>query len=683
MGGGLRSFSGSSLADLSCGKTTLLGNLSERRDSTSSTLSSVYTLSRRSSGISPCYSSRRSSQTSQFGANRPGNVSSADSYDPISADISRRSSQVSQCGEGSEGVAGYGGMAIPSPLSLTPAQHYRLKAKYAAATGGVPPTPLPYMDQMCRKTQVSLHGDSQYSSYGTRSLMPHEVPANIPRRASDPVRRLAIDSQSLPQMQRHNSIGTLNRTNHAHPPSAEDRRHLTQHGRLGLVGSPHRYAYSLQPPRILENIPMETISRDIPEENQMPPGDLTNPNRQQHMYSQRDQSELATVNTNINLQTPDFPQSNIGPTQHQAMSQSLLRNSKTNFPPHSGRACLGQMGTHQHQHRRGATVLQHNQNFGCLNNNIGSDQQVIQHHGSTAQQKSKTLANLNEGITFQNRFGDGIGPYDKNGNTTYPLCNNVETVNRAGASNQTYKHEAVDMETADISFAGTGFQHVQIKTEDYDGSLRTSGEQNSNMSFQNPVQTGNQSYLQPRPPDIPKSTKDEQSAPRVLQHTRHLINAKPGNAFKITRSGVLGLDCSGCSKDNTLYYTGQIKVFEPTENLDIPPVVNVSILENALSPNSADNHGQASRTDCSTALEPVQIDFDSMLDDGDHSSIMSGTLSPSLLQSLSQSSSRLTTPRNSVTLPPAPVATGNMAVGDMSSLLTALAEESKFLNLMS
>lgn len=678
MGGGLKSFSGSSLADLSGGKTTLLGNLSERRDSTSSTLSSVYTLSRRSSGISPCYSSRRSSQTSQFGANRPGNMSSTGSYDPISADISRRSSQVSQCGEGSEGAAGHEGIALPSPLSLTPAQHYRLKAKYAAATGGVPPTPLPYMDQMCRRTQMSSYGDSQYNSYATRSLMPHEVPANLPRRASDPVRRQSIDSHSLPQMQRHNSIGTLIKRNHAHPPFAEDRRHFTQQSRLGLVGSPHRYPYNLQTPRILQNVPMEIISRDIPEENQMPPGVLTNSNLQQHMYTQRDQSELAIVNTNINLQTPDFTQSSIGPKQHEAMSQSLLKDLKTSLPPQSGRAPSEQMGTHQH--RRGPTVLHQNQNLECLNNNIGTNQQMSQHHGSAVQQKSKMVENLSEGVTFQNRFGDGIGPYDKNGNTTYSLCNNVDAVNRAGVSNQTYKHEAVDMETADISFSA--FQHVQIKTEDYNGSLMISREQNSNMSFHNPVQNGNQSYFQPRPPEMPKSTKDEQSAPRVLQHTRHLINAKSDNAFKLTSNGVLGLACSGCPEDNTLYYTGQIKVFEPTESLDSSPVMNLSILGNVLSPSSADNPEQA-RTDCSTALEPVQIDFDSMLDDGEHSSLMSGTLSPSLLQSLSQSSSRLTTPRNSVTLPPAPVATGNMAVGDMSSLLTALAEENKFLNLMS
>lgn len=677
MGGGLRSFSGSSLADLSCGKTTLLENLSERRDSTSSTLSSVYTLSRRSSGISPCYSSRRSSHTSQWGANRPGNVSSADSYDPISADISRRSSQVSQCGEGGEGaaVAGYGGMVLPSPLSLTPAQHYRLKAKYAAATGGVPPTPLPYMDQMCRKTQVSLHGDSQYRSYSTRSLMPHEVPANIPRRASDPVRQLAKDSHSLPQMQRHNSIGTLSKTNYAHPPPAEDRRHLTQQSQLGSVGSPHRYPYGLQPPRILENVPMETISGDIPEENQLSPGVLTNPNLQRHDYPQREQSDQAMGNPNMNLQTPDFPQSSNGSVQHQAMTQSLLRNGKTNFiPQRDSRGCLGQMGAHQHQRRRGATVLQQNQNFGCPNTNMGSEQQMIQHHGCTTQQKSNMLAALNEGINFQNRFSDGRGPYDKNGNTNYPLCNSVEPVIRAGPTNQTYKQEAVDMETAATSFAGAGFQHVQIKTEDYDGSLLFSGQQ-----------TGNQSYFQPRPPGIPKSTKAEPSAPRALQQTRHLTNAKPDVAFRLTNGGALGLDCSGCSEDSTLYYTGHIKVFEPTENLDMSPVVNISILENAASPPTpAESRERASRTESGAALEPVQIDFDSMLDDGDHSSLMSGTLSPGLLQSLSQSSSRLTTPRNSVTLaPPAPAATGNMAVGDMSSLLTALAEESKFLNLMS
>ncbi len=69
------------LGDLSSYEMTVLNQLQERRDSSTSTMSSAYTLSRRSSGISPCYSSRRSSEGSHFGV-RNNNVSSAGSYDP-------------------------------------------------------------------------------------------------------------------------------------------------------------------------------------------------------------------------------------------------------------------------------------------------------------------------------------------------------------------------------------------------------------------------------------------------------------------------------------------------------------------------------------------------------------------------------------------------------------------------
>ncbi|NWI71994.1 GLI2 protein, partial [Todus mexicanus] len=108
------------IMELSVNEVTMLNQLNERRDSTTSTISSAYTVSRRSSGISPYFSSRRSSEASQLG-HRPNNTSSADSYDPISTDASRRSSEASQCS------------GMPGLLNLTPAQHYRLKAKYAAA----------------------------------------------------------------------------------------------------------------------------------------------------------------------------------------------------------------------------------------------------------------------------------------------------------------------------------------------------------------------------------------------------------------------------------------------------------------------------------------------------------------------------------------------------------------------
>lgn len=254
------SYPGQRMSDMSSCEVTLLNQLNERRDSTTSTISSAYTMSRRSSGISPCYSSRRSSEASQFGTNRHNNISSADSYDPISTDLSRRSSEASQCGGG--GVSGGSGGGLPSLLSLTPAQHYRLKAKYAAAIGGAPPTPLPSMDRMSLRTRMALYSDSQEGvshpfhhppsgtvprrcsdiGYGTQSMMPHEVPTNLPRRASDPVRRPTLDLLSFPRVQRYNSMNSMNPMN---GPFAERHQALGLQGYTRSDGSLQRYPFEI------------------------------------------------------------------------------------------------------------------------------------------------------------------------------------------------------------------------------------------------------------------------------------------------------------------------------------------------------------------------------------------------------------------------------------------------------
>ncbi|NXC92012.1 GLI1 protein, partial [Cercotrichas coryphoeus] len=82
----------------------------ERRSSGTSTVSSAYTVSRRSSLVSPFLAGAV-----------PGGPCPGDGYDPVSPGESRRSSDA--------GV----GVGLPGVGSLTPAQRYRLKAKYAAA----------------------------------------------------------------------------------------------------------------------------------------------------------------------------------------------------------------------------------------------------------------------------------------------------------------------------------------------------------------------------------------------------------------------------------------------------------------------------------------------------------------------------------------------------------------------
>eukprot|EP00066_Takifugu_rubripes_P015428 XP_011604694.1 PREDICTED: zinc finger protein GLI3-like [Takifugu rubripes] len=659
---------GSCLVDLNSDKT-LLGNLSERRDSTSSTLSSVYTLSRRSSGISPCYSSRRSSQASQFGTNRPNNLSSADSYDPISADISRRSSQVSQFGESSRGTERYGGP--PSPLSLTPAQHYHLKAKYAAATGAAPPTPLPHMDQTCPRPRTPLYDCTQ--EFAARSLMPHEVSASMSRRASDPVKRLLVTPLNQPQLQRYNSLGTLSRTVEPRPPSLADRQHLPQlrhtHPNSGM------FRYSLQPLSISEHAAVG-VTNGVTKENPaqfQPNSEAANrvPTNQDQFptatkfHQPLQQRRMAIRNANLPLTT-----SNTSPAQQRWLCPLLARESQANILVQSNQVSLRPISTNQHypapQVAGNMAELSQIQDFGSYHNNLDSNQQTIQNLVNTLQQKFWQMSHVNDRMTSQRGCDNSMSLYDQNGN----FCT---TVVEGNMLRSTYKQEPVDMETMGTSYADAGFQRVKVKTEETDRSMTISDQQSCHLTSQCPLQS--QSCLPPRPPTGPKSQNPALS--RVMHRTRHFSTSNQDVASALPSHGASG----DGSDDHILYYTGQIHVFEPNANLDheFPPVLNMSTFEkHAAFPRVGDN--QASTHDCDAAIEQTPIDFDTMLDD--RSSLISGPLSPALLQGSSQSSSRLTTPRTSVTLPTMPAATGNMAIGDMSSLLTTLAEESKILNLM-
>uniref|UniRef100_A0A8C8RFR8 GLI family zinc finger 1 n=2 Tax=Pelusios castaneus TaxID=367368 RepID=A0A8C8RFR8_9SAUR len=205
----------------------------ERRSSTTSTVSSAYTVSRRSSLASPHPPGPRAGEVGGL----------ANGYDPLSPDASH-------CG----GLPG-----------LTPAQHYRLKAKYAAATGGPPPTPLPSMEQIgqCGRTgfpgdypgpaglsflangSLRRHSANEYSSY---SLHPHLAPGNGTRHASDPA-RTAAQLPTAPTVQRFKSVGNVNAV--PQPLGGTD---------AGLQG----HLFSPRPPSISENVFLESMAVEGP-----------------------------------------------------------------------------------------------------------------------------------------------------------------------------------------------------------------------------------------------------------------------------------------------------------------------------------------------------------------------------------------------------------------------------------
>lgn len=731
------------LSDICPGETTVLCQPVERRDSLASTVSSAYTLSRRSSGISPCYSSRRSSQASQAGI-RLNNVSSADSYDPISTDLSRRSSEASQCG------------GLPGLLSLTPAQHYRLKAKYAAATGGAPPTPLPNMDHMSLKTRIALLGDSHETSmhplglptvprrcsdtgYPTTSMMPHEVPGSITRRASDPVRRVTVDQQRLQQGQRFNSMSNVNHNPPPHIPSSS--RHLSLQSFARSDGNPHRLQYPTRPPSISENTAIETGEMDGPingvaDDLMLPEdmvqylnssGEFTQHNVSGYRHQQAQgflgngapppqpcyyQRRMAVVDGSVNSMTQQTSASCQTSPAQQHMSPSA---NKSHMPVQWNEVSSGTVETSPSQIKQQQALdwgtingLQQKQNFGSIQN-LKSNQQVrpmSQNLAHAAQQSSmqrneimaqrmnysQTLRqqgnknHQNEHIHNQHGYHQGN---DINRSTSQHVsCGNVTGGNVGLTSPSKKTMQPMHMQNNRVRTKPVVSQsHVNFENNQGDYSHMSSDQHSYDTLSQNPILNGNHGLLQPRPPTEPKPFARQHSGPNATtaqqpgypqSHFSPAYNTSEASPKKPANVGVHD------TESNALFYTGQIHMFPHESSSLNREAVNCGTDNVTMAPVSSPGTNQVSSTvDSSSGVEQTQIDFDAILDDGDHSSLMSGTLSPSILRSLSQNSSRLTTPRNSVTLPPVPAGIGNMAIGDMTSMLTALAEESKFLNMMS
>ncbi|XP_056288823.1 zinc finger protein GLI2a isoform X3 [Pseudoliparis swirei] len=696
-------FPGQRPGDLSSCEVTLLNQLNERRDSTASTLSSAYTVSRRSSGISPCYSSRRSSEASQFGGNRHNNISSADSYDPISTDLSRRSSEASHGG------------GLPGVLSLTPAQHYRLKAKYAAAIGGAPPTPLPNMERMSLRTRMALYSDSQEaappfhrphpgaaprrgsdSGYGVRSMMPHEAPGGLPRRASDPVRRPTLDPLSFPRVQRYHSASSVN------PASTDRHQALAAQGDTRSDGSLQRYPFAPRPPSISENVAMETVAADGAmiggEEDMVLPNDVVQYLRSQnsgpsgHNFGQVDyrptkgyqtsaappasfyaQRRMAMADAAMTQSGLDMQSCQMGPGgSHQSFSTPPGNMNKSNMPVQWNEVSSGTVDATNRlskpQPLRGnLAVVQQRHNFGCFQGpGPGSNQQVVpmsqnmsvpgyEDHGnprpittSQQQQRQRATATFGEHMSPQQGFGQEAIPNSISGSTSVrPTRNHV-----AVPEPQSCRARPQD----------GGFSH-------------------GFPAEQHQVHGGGRAPLLPRPPAEPKSFARQQAGSGAMQPPSE---SNPRCGTDASEASPKRPSGNAAHPNSALLYAAQIHIFEPT-SAGVAALAPAGGAAAMASPGV--DHVSSSTADSSTGrpggAEHAQIDFDALLDDGDHSSLMSGALSPGLLRSLSQSSSRLTTPRNSVTLPSVPPGIGNMAIGDMNSMLTALAEESKFLNMIS
>ncbi|KAJ8388384.1 hypothetical protein AAFF_G00134100 [Aldrovandia affinis] len=586
--------------------------------------------------------------------------------------------------------------------------------------------------------------------------MPHEVPANVPRRASDPVRRLAPDLPSLPRVQRFSSMSSVNPAQPGPPPGLGpfERRALAPQGYTRSDGSLHRHPYAPRPPSISENVAMETMAGDTEgpggEEDFVLPDDVVQYIRAQNggpvqdpgmsgyqsqsfqaaqqptFYGQR---RMAMVDANI----APLPACQVSPAarQHFPGSPGLSRSS---MPVQWNEVSSGSVEAAQTQAKQpfargNLAVVQQKQNFGPFQG-VGSNQQVAQMsqnlahaaHAANYMQRSSGLVPQRMSCAQQQRQqsgnpcqnpGDPMGlqqqqGYNQNSANLRPSCASMAQGSPGAlAPNSRGTIQAPEIQnyrSRTQAQAGGDQSHLSFGANHESYSQMNPNQQGQAMPSQRSVQNGYQGLIQPRPPAEPKVLIRQHSAP---MHPAGYPQSSFSPGYSTSEaspkrpsgSGRLRADASG--EDDTMFYTGQIHTLEPNGTFEplaphsagtahasaqqCPAEGALSWAAAAVAMASPGVEQVSSTVDSSSqGLEHAQIDFDAMLDDGDHSSLMSGTLSPSVLQSLSQNSSRLTTPRNSVTLlPPVPAGVGNMAIGDMSSMLTALAEESRFLNMMS
>ncbi|XP_053324375.1 transcriptional activator GLI3 [Spea bombifrons] len=718
--------------ELSSVDITVLNMLNNRRDSNTSTISSAY-LSRRSSGISPCFSSRRSSEASQV-EGRVQNISVADSYDPISTDASRRSSEASQCD------------GLPSLLSLTPAQQYRLKAKYAAATGGPPPTPLPNMERMSLRTRIALMGDSRDcrlsplpsinvprrcsdgggGTYGRRHLLPNELQANGLRRASDPV-KMVSENLSNVRVQRFNSLNNINPLDVA-PPT--ERRNLS-------LQNYTRSMYSPCPPSISENVALEAMimeaERNLDDEDFLPDDMVQYLNSQnQSLFENPQNNATEKLQRNVAVRNGNNfdPSSKMTSNSVNQMFHNLEldQGDKNDLPIQWNEVTSGSAEHSPSQQKYGQRyTVQQNRAFG-LYNNMMVQQQIMPKTGPPQQRGYHHLSqNSNEMLQNNlNLYHNNNNPSNKSS-----LGSSVSGNPCSPTSREKFTSSNLQMTTGQPNFVPSmqfsdhssnpadPMQNQNVMNQEYMQQIATEhmiyGMHFLGVNRPNQASSGQSAF----------NTETAQVYPTVPQH---MSNHQPNTGRNYQSCSNLGLiGRQNAQRTNTLYLQEQtcdtsqpiykvtnIKVemqSQPQQHCanthifsgqfyDQTMIYNeqntksgsVSVAEanclleetnNAnsnelLSPGANQVTSTVDNSDGSS-LDGVQIDFDAIIDDGDHASLISGALSPSIIQNLSRNSSRLTTPRASLTFPAMPVSTTNMAIGDMSSLLTSLAEESKFL----
>ena len=650
-------------------------------------------------------------------------------------------------------------------LSLTPAQHYHLKARYAAATGGPPPTPLPNMERMSLKTcteegggashalpplvrprrcsdgsngyangYADANGYSGHSGSRRRVFYPGEGLGQSTRRASDPVRSQAPDPVlGLPQVQRFNSLNTL------HPlPPLSGAQHLAGHGfapqnpAARPEGHLHQRGLQHSPcgPSIAEHSALEALAMEVDGEGgllladeDMLPDDLlqylrSNAQGESHHHH----GDMGPQDAPLDLDPMFYPGPHQGLQELQQHQRASERESPSRLPIQWNEVSSGsalsppQKQQQQQQQAQLCGRWQGPRNgahpapapppaaFGRFGN------MVVQQQGSRDFQnacmvnptmKLETPATANS--CMQAMRGSGRVPAQTYG--ARPDFSQIasgpippgygQQAQNQGHFQQNHNSRSSCQLGGNLLLSRSSVNNLQPTLPPYDPATHRPAPGGGYRGLGRAQQ-----YHSPE-----RSAKEQ----RAGNHCS-LVHQVSGLKLEAPDAGYLsqGFDEALCFEPERLKSSAFPGGLQDQGLLDpMSPSADQDSGEGLLSPGSdqvtSTVHGGGGGGGGDDGVpgemdEVVSLDFGAMLEDGyDQGSLVSGVISPSIFQGLSRTSSRLTTPRASATFHGGsgggsggngggtaltPAGHNNMAIGDMSSLLTSLAEESMYLAIM-
>ena len=753
---------------------------SDRRGSGTSSLSSAYTVSRRSSMVSSYLSSRRSSEVSQVGG-AGGQLQGILGQDPGGHPLSPESGR------------------LPGLPSLTPAQQYSLKAKYAAATGGPPPTPLPNMEPQGppRRMGGGFSSDYQYppflhqgssarrhsanTEYGTGVLYPHQAPGNAVRRASDPA---GAEPQPLSRVQRFGSLGNVALQ------AAGGRRNALAHCGSDS-GLSNRHAYPPRPPSITENVVMEAVGAESAGgDNVMmaPPGGHRAyggyQNHQTHPpHHQGAASQLSPAHEGLGFPEQGYFSGDMGVEEGMSTGASLLQQAEYSmsacqlspsgpqYPSTLGQGGreaglgTGPWGSHaqipqgpqggvQYQTQQGMfpgnpqkLVIKPEQQYHPALGAPSQCQNMKQHVSPPCYAQQAAPRPSHSSCDFQGQAQ--MDPHPSQQQSPFLGCDGRRShtpmmqVKEMMVRNYVQSQQALLWEqqqrgvpdggmarkggvVEDMEMSRQGLamqqqqedsphhhqhQHLQQQQTQqqqhlalYSGGNAYQGYPTQNLMSPPVGQPKDQlmglsgydlDMVVPRPPQgrKPPSRQNSLSQPPpqgvgYLSSPPHLSpthsSTSPRRVVRLPPVPQPHPDPM-VTANPALFYSGQIhmhldldKQLRHQEEPQTPCLNHMGVLDGksaslAYPPDPAPMSNALDNLD----LDSAQIDFAAIVDDPEEPPPF-GPLHPS---SASQTSSRLTTPQTSLSLPPGGLS--NMAVGDMTSMLTSLAGENKYLNTLS